>query len=337
MANAVCFLITSLHLRAFTNKNLGNTLRDIVVNAGGPEDRSAQAKIVRFPHADSQSSDVKVEGSADLVDKIVESLNKLVHELENKVTITVDVPQVSHRKLIGREGAVRKEIEKQFNVGLDIPKQGSSSTGVKISGSQEAVDAAKAHIAELIKGDEGETIKIPAALANELLDGGHLQRELRNHNVTLDYGKARFAEKKQVVRSANGGDLPSITSEDSKEAFSWTLEENAKAVEDDVSEVSWMLRGTEENIAKAKEIINKAIETAKKQGFTGYLIISDPSQYRLIVGPGGSTVNGIRKESGCKITIPRTKSDGEAIIINGTKEGAEKAKDIILELITKKQ
>ena len=56
---------------------------------------------------------------------------------------------------------------------------------------------------------------------------------------------------------------------------------------------------------------------------------------RLVVGPGGSTINTLRKKTGTKIQVPRDQAKDEAIEIVGTREGCEQAKDLILDIISK--
>jgi rRNA processing protein Krr1/Pno1 len=111
------------------------------------------------------------------------------------------------------------------------------------------------------------------------------------------------------------------------DAHSWNVVENASSEEGDIP---WVLRGSPENIEKAKKAIDAALEQAKKQNVTGYLILPDPKTHRYVIGQGGSKVNSIRKQSGCKITVPRDQTQGEAIEVLGTKGGVEKAKDLIL-------
>jgi rRNA processing protein Krr1/Pno1 len=86
-------------------------------------------------------------------------------------------------------------------------------------------------------------------------------------------------------------------------------------------------------VEKAKDAIVKAVEQAKKNDATGYLVLPDPRTYRYVIGPNGSKVNSIRKESNCKIQVPRDQAKDEAIEIIGTKDGVELAKDLILEAV----
>jgi polyribonucleotide nucleotidyltransferase len=83
-------------------------------------------------------------------------------------------------------------------------------------------------------------------------------------------------------------------------------------------------------VGRAKEAIQKALEQAQKQDATGYLILPDPRTYRHVIGPNGSKVNAIRKQSNCKIQVPRDQAKDEAIEIVGSQEGVEIAKDLIL-------
>ncbi|KAK6526036.1 hypothetical protein TWF281_011076 [Arthrobotrys megalospora] len=319
----------------------GQTLHAIVVKCGGPSDKSAQARMVRFPHHDANDSNIKVEGTADVVDKIIAELESIIAAEMDKVTIVVDVPADKHRKLIGREGSVRKEIERTFSVTLDIPRQrqdgGEAPTGVKVSGSAENVEKAKEHILKLTKDQDSTNVSVPKYLHHSLSEGGALARTFRNrYNVDIGFsGELPPRPKGQQgrKRAADAAGLPLITDEPSESAsnYSWEVVDNTEAAGDG-SEVTWALRGATEDIAKAAEELKKLIDDESGKTTTGYLFLPDPSKYRYVVGPGGSQVNSIRRETGCKITIPKEQSD-EAIVIKGSKDGVEKAKEIIVRLV----
>ncbi|KAF3932353.1 Vigilin [Dactylellina cionopaga] len=315
----------------------GQTLHAIVVKCGGPADKSAQARMVRFPHHDVTDNNIKVEGNLDVVDKIIKELEAIIDAEKDKKTIVVDIPTDKHRKLIGREGSVRKEIERTFNVTVDIPRQrqeGETPTGVKIIGAADDVEKAKEHVLKLTKDADATDVSVPKYLHHSIADGGALARTFRNrHNVDIGFtGELPPKPKGQHGRKrATDGALPLITDEpgESSVSHSWEVEES---LEDDGSEVTWNLRGATEDIAKAAAELNKLIKDESGKSTTGYLFLPDPSKYRFVVGPGGSQVNAIRKETGCKITIPKEQSD-EAIVIKGSKEGVEQAKDIIVGLV----
>lgn len=314
-------------------------MHGIVVRSGGPSDKSAQARMVRFPHHDVNDNNIKVEGNADVVDKIIKELESIILAEKDKVTIIVDVPADKHRKLIGREGSVRKEIEKTFNVIVDIPRQRAAGeevpTGVKVSGGADDVEKAKEHILKLTKDQDATDVSVPKNLHHSLADGGQLARTFRNrYNVDISFGGELPPKPKSQAgrKRGDGGALPLITDEPSEAstAISWEVVDNSAGGA--AGEVTWSLRGATEDIAKAAAELNKLIDDEGSKTTIGYLFLPDPSKYRYVVGPGGSQVNAIRKDTGCKITIPKEQSD-EAIVIKGSKEGVEQAKDIIVGLV----
>ncbi|KAL7621934.1 hypothetical protein AAE478_007434 [Parahypoxylon ruwenzoriense] len=324
------------------HKNLigpgGSTLRDIVIKAGGPEDRRLQARTIQFPKQDADGNTIRIEGRQEVVDKIIAGIKAVVSERESQVTETIEVPVEKHRSLIGRGGEAKRQLESQFNVSIDIPRQGSGLTNVKLVGQPSDVEKAKEHISSLIKEQHGETIQVPRRYHHAISENGQFFRKLRNdHKVTVDHAGHTVPPKpKSSSTRANTGALPLITddAESAADAHSWTTVETASSEDGDIP---WVLKGNPENIEKAKKAITAALEQAQKNNTIGYLILPDPSTYRHVIGSGGSKVNSIRKQSGCRINVPRDQARDEAIEILGTKEGCEKAKELILQAVREGQ
>ncbi|KAK5626467.1 hypothetical protein RRF57_002182 [Xylaria bambusicola] len=324
------------------HKNLigpgGSTLRDIVIKSGGPEDRRLQARTVQFPKQDTDGNGIRIEGRRDVVDKIIASIEAFVSQRESQVTETLDVPVEKHRTLIGRGGEAKRQLENQFNVSIDIPRQGSGSTEVKLVGLPADVEKAKDHISSLVKESQGETVQIPRKYHNAISENGQFFRKLRNdYKVTVDHaGQTPPAKSKAPNTRANTGALPLITddAEAAADAHSWVIVDTTSAEEGDIP---WVLKGNQDNIEKAKKAIAAALEQAQSNSSTGYLVLPDPSTYRLVIGTGGSKVNAIRKQSGCKINVPRDQARDEAIEVLGSREGCEKAKDLILAAVREGQ
>jgi rRNA processing protein Krr1/Pno1 len=318
-----------------TNGSSGATLRDIVLTAGGSDDQREMARTIQFPKQDVDSDIIKVEGRSDVVNKIVARIEAMVAERESQVTEAVEVAAEKHRSLVGRGGETKKKLEAEFNVSIDIPRQGSSQTDVKISGQPADVEKAKAHIETLVKDQPGETVQVPRALHHAISNRGQIFRKFKNDfNVTVDHAGETLPPRPAAPTSARaaGGALPLITDEEdsSADVHSWKVVEQTSTEEGDIP---WVLRGQADNIEKVKKAIQSAIDQASKQTATGYLVLPDPRTYRFVIGQGGSTVNAIRKQTGCKITVPRDQAQGEAIEVVGTKEGVEKAKEAILEAV----
>ncbi|PYH57073.1 putative RNA binding effector protein Scp160 [Aspergillus niger CBS 101883] len=319
----------------------GANIRKIVAEAGGPTDGSA-SRMVKFPRPESSDSAIKLEGNGQVVDKIITAIQDFVKEREDQVSTTVEVPPSQHRLLIGRGGETRRGIESKFNITLDIPKQGSGRSDIKLKGPSNAVAEAKEHIESMLKDQQGETVEVPRNLHHAIAENGSFFRRLRNdYRVTVDHAGQQVPPKpaSEDSRGAVNGSssLPLITDEPSEalEAHSWKIVDNSPAAVDpsEPATIPWVLSGTSDNVAKAKSALEKAIANASQQSATGYLILPDPKTYRFVVGQGGSQINAIRKQTGCRINVPKDQAKGEAIEIKGSKEGLEEAKDMILEAV----
>ncbi|KAI5283992.1 hypothetical protein KEM52_003141, partial [Ascosphaera acerosa] len=116
-------------------------------------------------NAGGESNVIRVTGRAAVVDAIVARIEAFVAEREDVVTRAVDVPSSQHRKLIGRGGDARRALESRFGVALEVPRQGSGRTDVKIKGPSAKVAQCAAYIAEEVVVEEGrEEIAVPLAI-----------------------------------------------------------------------------------------------------------------------------------------------------------------------------
>lgn len=317
--------------------DVGSALREIVVGAGGSDDRRALARTIQFPKQEADGNTIKVEGRTQVVDNIIKRIQEIVAERESQVTEILEVPIDQHRTLIGRGGDAKRQLESQFSVSIDIPRQGDGKTGVKITGRPDNVVSAKEHIAGLIKQQQGETLQIPRNAHHAVSNNGQLFRQLRNnYQVTVDHAGQSIPAKPTPSARAVEGSLPLITddADASADVHSWKIVNIESGEEGDIT---WNLRGTAENVAKAKDIIQKALEQAKANDSTGYLILPDPRTYRYVIGQNGSKVKTLRNQSNCQIQVPRDQAKDEAIEITGTREGVEKAKDLILAAVREGQ
>ena len=138
----------------------------------------------------------------------------------------------------------------------------------------------------------------------------------------------------QIARSLRTGNTKTIglIVEDISNPFFASI---ARKIEDKAYKKGYKISysSTENDVAKAKDLIIAAIEQALKNSTIGYLTLPDPSTYRYVIGQGGSKVNSIRKATGCKITVPRDQARDEGIEISGSADGIEKAKDLVLDAV----
>jgi len=135
--------------------------------------------------------------------------------------------------------------------------------------------------------------------------------------------------------------MPLITDEAGEESHSWDIVSNQDVLNGDSGEIPWVILpgkdSSDDAVAKTKEKIQSMLKKAAEPQYTGYLILPDPRLHRHIIGQGGSTINAIRKQSGCDIQVPNRNSgkgeEGEAITIVGKEDGVCNARDLILEAI----
>ncbi|PPJ53713.1 hypothetical protein CBER1_00822 [Cercospora berteroae] len=319
----------------------GSNLRAMILQAGGPEDTRLHNRMIRVPKNDSEGNEVRIEGQKAVVDKICAAIEAMVAEQESQTTEILEVKPEKHRLLIGRGGETRRQLEQQFNVSINVPRQsetGPQRSQVRVTGQPNEVDKAKAHILEITKDQQGETVAVPRKLHHIIADNGQFFRRLRNdHKVTVDHDGQRPPPKQSTPvpsRSNGSGAMPLITDEptDSSSSHSWEVHELHGSGEE--GEIPWILSGpSTEAVQAARAKLDAAIAEASKLDTIGFLILPDPRAYRHVIGPGGSEINRIRSKTKTKIQVPRDQSKGEAIEIQGSQEGVEQAKDSILEVV----
>ncbi|KKA27314.1 hypothetical protein TD95_004008 [Thielaviopsis punctulata] len=307
----------------------GLGIRDLVHEAGGSIERRDLARTIQFPKQEADGNTIKLEGRTDVVEKLIAAITAKITEWDAQVNDVIDVPIDQHRSLIGRGGDVKRGIESKFSVTLDIPRQGDGKTAVKITGRPENVEEAKAHIAALVKEQEGETIQIPRNQHHAISNNGQFFRRLRNDfNVRVDHAGHEIPVKPEVTRQS-GGALPLITddADSTANAHTWITVQTEST---ETGEIPWVLRGSPENIEKAKKAIQNALAQSKGNTVTAFMTLPDTKNYRFIIGPSGSKVKAIRSQSNCKITVPQPNAEDQSIEIVGSASGVEKARDLIL-------
>lgn len=296
--------------------------------------------MIRFPKTDADGNSIRVEGQKAIVDRICASIQAMVGEQESQTTDIAEVKPEKHRLLIGRGGEARRQLEQQFSVSINVPRQsetGAQRSQVRISGQPSNVEKAKAHILEITRDMEGETVQVPRRYHHSIADNGQFFRRLRNdHKVTVDHAGQRPPPKPSTPAPsrANGTSMPLITDDPAASASSHSWEVHDLHSSSEEGEIPWVLSGpSPEAITAARAKLDRALQEAGKHDTVGFLILPDPRAYKHVIGPGGSEINRIRKTTGTKIQVPRDQSKGEAIEISGNQTGVEEARDLILEIV----
>ncbi|CDK27614.1 unnamed protein product [Kuraishia capsulata CBS 1993] len=130
----------------------GSVRKEIIRKAGGGDAIAPRwREYMQIPEKSSGKSEIVCSGKDEVVKSIIAQIEKIVHDLENVITEEVVVPKQRHGRIIGAGGSTRRDICSEFGVTIDIPKLNVESDVVKVTGSPESVEKAKAKIVSLVK------------------------------------------------------------------------------------------------------------------------------------------------------------------------------------------
>lgn len=321
----------------------GSVMREMILKASGIKSDQQQdfnPRMINIPKAGTNDPIIKVTGNKKIVNRIVKAINEIVSEKERQVEEVVNVPTDKHRSLIGLGGIVKRELEEEHNVSIQIPRQGSGDDKIIVVGMPEHVEKAKEKIAELTANPYKAEIAVPKRLHAALVDRGTFIRKLKNDfDVRVEHGRVNLPKPAdiKVPDEAIGTVLITDDENDTANKWKWTVvKDEANDQPQGEATIPWKLRGEEDACQRAKALIESTLNHVSKHNATGYMWLADPTRYRLLIGPGGSRINKIRSESGCTIAVPRAGANSnEVITLRGNDEQLEKASQMILDSIQK--
>ncbi|CAH1756234.1 13352_t:CDS:2 [Entrophospora sp. SA101] len=326
----------------------GNRIKEVIAKAGGPEDKSSQAGIVKFPRLDdggSRINEVVIKGSEELVKKIKEEFEILIEEQENLIIDIIKVPRNEHSVIIGRNGSQLHNIQNKFNVELYFPGSRSynqitvtqkieqqhedlidNNDLVKIVGKVEDIKLAKEEILSKLRYEY--VFKFPCKFYSIINNNGFTSRKLRNeYHVMVENQEDEWKQTSTIInKKPNFKKSTKVIFEVEEEE-----EDRIENVKEKKSkEISWTLKGVKGQVDQAVKYLNELLEQAVNE-CTGYLSI--PQMYHgHIIGRRGSTISHIRAESRCKIDVLKVNGD-DMIVIIGSKENIMIAKNMIFEVL----
>lgn len=277
---------------------LNNAVRDEITRAAG-------GGTLAVPPSRVQSTKIRISGPSEVVAKIEERVKDIVKQEEDqeRYEATLDVPSDRHKLLVGSQGSTRRATEVKFGVRISIPARNEDGPIYIRGPTEKSVDEAKEYLAKIAATDI-VTVKVPSFA------------DVR------DYCTSNVHAQPQGRRPSPPKEPSSI--EPASEGASWGWK-----VENTSSTRTWQLSCDD---PKALEELTTKLQKIEPQ-VDGWLWISPkPGVFARLVGPGGSTVNGIRRKTGATITIPKN-SKSESIHIQGTAAQVESAKAELVELV----
>ncbi|ODV91091.1 hypothetical protein CANCADRAFT_116405 [Tortispora caseinolytica NRRL Y-17796] len=311
----------------------GSKLREIIAGAGGDSKLDGEeTRIIRVPPSSSDSEEVIISGKSSLVDGIIKAIETMVEDLKSEVTKLVDIAPGRRAALVGPGGSVRRQLEHEYSVSIDIPPSGSSAS-VKVSGKIENVDQAIAKM-QSMAGEPSVSVKQLSPTAGLILSE---DREFKNtlrrdYSVSVSFEGVRelsteVSESQQGdILSENGAADPS-----SLTAYRWIM----YVTNTDDSKVVMSLSGSDDNLKRSEKFVSRSIKTAEGLNAVGSLFLNDPSMFKRIVGAGGRTIQRIRESTGSMIDVPRNSDAKKPVVIRGSQKGVKAAKQEILAILSK--
>jgi len=322
----------------FLGKRSGETLRKLQDETG------AYIDFVK------EESCVKIRGKSSDADKAKKAIETLLDAERNAIDIEVDSDMIG--TVIGKQGVRIIEMQKTFNVTMDIDK---SNTGIKVKGAKDAVAKAKAAIEKFLEENKRDSVTIvvdPTILPMLIGKGGTVIAKLQaDTGATIDINKGSnnllirglvdaVAKAKAEVENfieERSGDSQFVELEDEAlkaligkgGATIRKIQDDTKAYLDlDKEKKGVQIRGRTEAVAKAAAIVREMATT-----IANTISVSLGVDSKLVgrfIGKGGSGIAKLQEEYSVNIDV--SKSDSK-LTIRGLADPVNKAKDEIAALI----
>lgn len=343
--------------------NKGDNIKEI-------RDKFNQVQIV-IPSPGEKGDVVKIRGLKEDVDKCHKYLMKLVKELnENNFVLEVPIFKQFHKFIIGKGGVNIRKIREETQTKIDLPAEGEKSDVITITGRKENVEKAKEMIQKIqdemanIVIDE---VVIPPKFYNFLIGtGGKLIHSIMEDcgGVTIKFPSAESRSDKVTIKGPKEDvekakqQLLELANE--KQLTSYSVEVRAKVqhhkfligknganirkirestgvriifpTETDEDKEVITLMGKEEAVKKAKAELEANINEI--DNVTEGEIHIDPKHHRHFVARKGDVLHRIADEcGGVQISFPRAGVDSDRVILKGSHECIEAAKQRMQETV----
>lgn len=142
------------------------------------EVREKFPRVVILPPPEGEKGEVKLRGPNDAVEECAKHIRTLARELaEENATLNIPVFKGCHKFVIGKKGAVIRQIREETNTDIILPSESDDSCIIQIIGPQKAVEEAKERILK-IQEEWGNVVKKEFAIPADLLKVGQVIRSI---------------------------------------------------------------------------------------------------------------------------------------------------------------
>merc|ERR1719412_759422 len=240
---------------------------------------------------------IKIEGPPAEADKAKEILESQAKDLMSKMDfIEINVDAKYHKHIIGKGGSTVNKLKQETEVMINIPDSDKAPSNViRIEGNKDGVKKAKEELEALV-----------AKMQNE-----------REKDLIIE---ARFHRE---LIGAKGGNIQKIRDDFAAVQISFPdLGSKSDIVK---------LRGPKDDVEKCSRTLNKMYKDLLENNYQAKVPIFKQF-HKYIIGKGGATIKGIRKETDTKIDLPESGNDSDVITITGKKENVDKAQKKIAQI-----
>lgn len=308
----------------------GSKMKQIISKAGGDDlPKNKYHRLLNIPKEGEDTDEITSSGDKSIVEKVIEIVKQFIAEKEASITEEIDLLKEKHKFIVGPGGSIRHSLQDEFGVTIEIPRPNDESSIVKVIGLPEKVELAKAKINELTKDNFNESIEVPESIHNLVSERGAIFKKLtQEYGVEVQHGsftrKASKLSNESIPTPPESAYLTEAEIE-SGEKTKFTIVDNDLQISE--TTIPWRLKGDKQQTAKVATIINQRVEQAKNANKIGWFYAVKPNVFSKIIGPQGTKVTTIRKETDCFITIPRNNDkNNHFIYLVGTADNLSKAK-----------
>ncbi|XP_012215357.1 vigilin [Linepithema humile] len=343
--------------------NKGDNIKEI-------RDKFNQVQIT-IPGPGDKGDIVKIRGPKEDVDKCHKYLMKLVKELnESNYVLEVPIFKQFHKFVIGKGGVNIRKIREETQTKIDLPAEGEKSDVITITGKKENVEKAKEMIQKIqneLANIVTEEITIPPKFYNSLIGtGGKLIHSIMDDcgGVTIKFPTAESKSDKVSIRGPKDdvekakAQLLELSNE--KQLSSFSTEVRAKVqhhkfligknganikkirestgariifpTEEDQDKEVITIMGKKDAVEKAKAELEATIKEIDNI-IEGEIYI-DPKHHRHFVARRGGVLHRIADEcGGVQISFPRAGVDSDRVVLKGSHECIEAAKQRMREIV----
>ncbi|XP_054285585.1 LOW QUALITY PROTEIN: vigilin [Macrosteles quadrilineatus] len=219
------------------------------------------------------------------------------------ITVQMDVPYDYHRSIIGQKGQSIRDLSDRYDVHIEVPNSDDHLDYIKITGTNEAVENARAAVEDRIKE----------------IDADKEDRQLRSFELEFEVDP-EFHPK---IIGKRGLVINKIRQDHNVQiAFPRRGDENEKIIK---------IIGYEDKAIAARDDILKIVNDLN--ALARVEVYLDARVHSRLIGTRGRSIRKIMDEFNVEIKFPRSSDpEPDLVVISGAEADCEEAKDHLLNL-----